>query len=138
MSNSLQKPLIDAIAGPENADAEGRRNIILRSVSANWLWYFLVLISGFLLPRFIDRKQGGELLGVWDLGWSLTVYISLLALGVASAVNRYVARFRALADWDGLNATINSCLAVLMISAALGFIAAIGFAMCMPWLLPDA
>lgn len=105
---------------------------------ANWLWYVLVVIAGFILPRFIDRHQGQELLGVWDFGWSLVIYISFLAFGVTSAVNRYVARSRALGDWDTLNAIVTSSLAVLCVSAAAGCALALALAAAVPGLLGNS
>lgn len=109
-----------------------------RNVLANWAGYVLVLIAGFVQPRLIDHHQGQELLGVWDFAWSLAFYVSLLALGVTAAVQRYVARHRSVADWAALNTTVNSCLAILCGSALLGMIAAGGLAFAVPWLLPQA
>lgn len=108
-----------------------------RSVLANWAWYAVVVLSGFLVPRLVDRHQGQEILGVWDFGWSLVVYVSFLSFGVTSAVNRYVAGFRASADWTGLNQTVSSSLLLLSAAACLGLVLAGGLAMAVPWLLPD-
>ncbi len=122
-------------------DAEarpGRTASLVRNIFANWLWYVLVVISGFLLPRFIDRHQGRELLGLWDLGWSLQFYISLLALGVASAVNRYVARYRTVRDWDALSATVSSSLMLLVVSSAAGLVGAAAFVAFVPQMLPGS
>jgi O-antigen/teichoic acid export membrane protein len=111
---------------------------LLANVTANWLWYMLVMATGFVLPRFIDRHQGEELLGIWDLGWSMVFYVSLLALGVTGAVSRYVARHRAAEDWPAMNATVNSSLLLLGISAALGVAGGGVFAALVPKLLPTA
>jgi len=110
---------------------------LARNIIANWLWYFLVLLSGFVIPRFIDRYQGQELLGIWDFGWTLVFHTSLLTLGIASAVNRYVARYRINRNWKTLNATISSCLAIISISAIIGVFTAVGFTLCVPYLLPN-
>lgn len=99
---------------------------------ANWLWYFVVLAVGFLLPRMIDTHQGKEILGIWDIGWSLATWISLLSLSVAAAVNRYVARYRAVEDWTALNQAFNSCLMLLGLATCVGF--AIG--VMLAWFLP--
>ncbi|MCA9255560.1 MAG: hypothetical protein KDA33_07970, partial [Phycisphaerales bacterium] len=37
-----------------------------RNVIANWLWYLLVLASGFIIPRLISDRLGKEQLGAWD------------------------------------------------------------------------
>jgi O-antigen/teichoic acid export membrane protein len=105
---------------------------LLRSVSANWLWCGVVAVSGFVLPRLIDIQQGQSLLGVWDFGWSLVVYINFLAVGVASAINRYVARFRTEANWPALNEHVNASLCWLCVACAGGLILAGVFA----WLIP--
>ena len=121
-----------------NTGTGGSGGRVARNVLANWIWYSLVVVSGFLLPRFIDRLQGQALLGVWDLGWSLVFYISLLALGISAAVQRYVARLRAGNAWDDLNATINSSLALLTGSAGVGLLLAVGLAAGVRYLLPEA
>lgn len=102
------------------AGAEDSTRIIARNALANWAWYAFVLVSGFLLPRLIDRHQGRELLGVWDFGWSMVAYVNLLAMGVSSSVNRYVARYRTEGRDHALNLTVNSALAILVVSASVG------------------
>ena len=66
---------------------------IARNVAANWLWSFLAMVAGFVLPRCIDDQLGQELLGVWDLGWALVIYVRWLQIGIAGSIARYVARF---------------------------------------------
>lgn len=107
-----------------------------RNVLANWIWYFLVLVSGFVLPRLMSDHLGRELLGVWDLGWSVVFYVRWLHLGVTASVNRYVARHRALADWDGLNHTVNTSLALLLTACGIGFLLGAVFAWFVPVMLP--
>lgn len=107
------------------------------SVLANWAWYFVVLVVGFLLPRLIDTHQGQDLLGIWDLGWSLAMWISLLSLSVTAAVNRYVARYRTIGDWQALNESFNSCLVLLVLATALGVIAGVALARGLPYFVAD-
>lgn len=103
-------PLPDA---PRSAGFFHRKPSIALNVATNWIWYGLVVISGFLIPRLIDQRFGPRLLGVWDLCWSLVVYVELLSLGVISAVGRFVARCRAAEDWGALNRVVNSGLLML-------------------------
>ncbi len=113
--------MTDSNTTNESGTGEGaQRSTIVRNVLANWLWSLMVMAIGFVLPRLIDGNLGREMLGVWDYGWLLVFFISLLALGVTSAVNRYVARFRAKSEWDGLNEMINSCLLLLGASFVMG------------------
>lgn len=112
---------------------------LFRNIFSNWVWYGLVVVSGFLVPRFISDLQGKELLGVWDWSWSLIVYVSLMAIGITAAVNRYVARYRSTEDWDALNTSVNTCLVLLSFSALAGIGLAIFFSLHVDWLLasPD-
>ncbi len=125
-----------AAADSAKQEAARPRGGLAASALSNWLWYLLVLASGFLLPPLIDRHYGRELLGVWDLGWSLVFYIGLLTLGIGSAVNRFISRSQSTQDWDGLNAAANSALAVLLTTSAVGVLLAIGFSWMIPLTLP--
>ena len=109
-----------------------------RNVLANWAGSMVFVVSGFVVPRFIDSHMGSELLGIWDLGWSLVAYVSLLSLGIASAVNRYVSRHRATGTWSDLNRTTNSCLAVLLAAGGLGLVLTVAFVFAVPWLMSES
>ena len=121
-----------------SSDGEPVRPTFLRNIFTNWLYYLVVLVTGFLVPRLIHTHQGQELLGVWDFGWSLVSYVTLLSLGVVSSVNRYVARHRAVQDWEALNVSVNSSLAILLASFLVAGAISIGFALACPLLLPEA
>ncbi len=115
-----------------------KRPSVAANVVANWTWYVLVVASGFVLPRLIAQYQGKSLLGVWDLGWSLLFYVSLLKMSAGAAVSRYVSRYRELQDWPSLNSTLNASLTFLSASAAIGLLPACILASHMEYLLRDA
>lgn len=123
--------------GP-SPDEKPVRPTFLRNIFTNWLYYLVVLVTGFFVPRLIHTHQGQELLGVWDFGWSLVSYVTLLSLGVVSAVNRYVARYRAVQDWEALNVSVNSSLVILLASFLVAALISIAFALTCPLLLPEA
>jgi len=128
-----------AEAGMDLVPEPGKpRGSVLRNVLSSWGVHILVIVAGFVIPRMIDRFEGQELLGVWDFAWSLVGYVTLLSLGVVSAVNRYVARFTALADWRGLNIAVNSSLAILLVSFALGIIGGMALLLAVPALIHQA
>ncbi len=102
---------------------------------SNWLWYGIVVVSGFVLPRVISTYQGQALLGIWDFGWTLVVYVELMTLGVIGAVSRFVSRQRTRAEWTALNNTVNSSLAFLSVSACLGIALAVVFTRFVPSML---
>lgn len=115
-----------------------RKPSLFTNTLSNMIWYVLVLIQGFVLPRLISDHLGQDLLGVWDLGWTLVFYTGLLALGTRGAVARYVARYRAKGEMDQLNILVNSSLALLLIGCAIGIMAAGAFAYYVPFLLTKA
>jgi O-antigen/teichoic acid export membrane protein len=119
-------------------DRPTHRSSVLRNVGTNWIVYFVVLVTGLVIPRLIDIKEGQELLGVWDFGWSLVAYVALLSLGVVSAVNRYVARYTAVQDWEGLNTAVNSALALFLGSFGIGVLLSLVFVALVPVLLHQA
>ena len=71
------------------------------------------LVSGFVIPRLIDRNLSQEALGLWDLAWSIVIYFTLIQMGVTSSINRYVAFHRARDDFDGVNRVVTSVAFVM-------------------------
>ncbi|HYP19597.1 MAG TPA: hypothetical protein VEY08_05935, partial [Chloroflexia bacterium] len=59
-----------------------------------------MIAIGLLLTPLLVRQLGHQAYGVWVLVTSLAIYLTLLDLGVADAVTRYVARARAVHDRD--------------------------------------
>ncbi|GMU19999.1 MAG: hypothetical protein AMXMBFR13_01000 [Phycisphaerae bacterium] len=114
----------------------GRANSVTAGVVFNWLWYGVVVASGFIVPRAIDRKLGQELLGIWDFAWSLVVYVRWVQMGLASPMSREVARHRTLEDWQGLNVILSSCAVIILVDSLIGLLIAAGLALAVPWLLP--
>lgn len=71
-------------------DGAGRAHLV-PNVVATWVAHGLALVVGFVMPRLIDESIGQIALGVWDLGWSLTVYLGFSGLGMAAAIVHDVA-----------------------------------------------
>ncbi len=138
---TVAAPLSDAAplgSGPRPGGSErGRPGGLARNVASNWAGHFVVMATGFVIPRIINDHLGQVQLGIWDLGWSLVHSLPLLLLGVGAAVNRYVARNRAAEDWEGLNRTASACLAVFLASALAALGITLVLAKCMPALLSD-
>ena len=119
---------------PRAADLT-RRGYIFRSTLFNWGGHLVYVIAGFIIPRFVDRRLGAELLGVWDFGWSLVGYIDLMMLGLVSAVNRFVARHRERNETEELNRCVNSSLVVMAASTLLALGLTVVFVLATPQLL---
>lgn len=113
---------------PSSPDTEERqtnredltgRDRLVPNVIFSWGGHFVFIVAGFIMPRMIDRRLGQDLLGVWDFGWSVVSYFSLVAAGIASSVNRYVARYRMAGDRAGVNTVVSSACCVMGISGLL-------------------
>jgi O-antigen/teichoic acid export membrane protein len=87
------------------------------------------------MPRLIDRRIGQEALGVWDFAWSLVTYFGLVQAGVVSSVNRFVARYRAAGDVDGVNRAVSSVSCVLLVMSMIVVALTIATTLAVPDLL---
>jgi O-antigen/teichoic acid export membrane protein len=89
-----------------------------RNVLASWAAQVVFVVAGFIMPRFLDRHLGQELLGVWDFGWSLVGYFGLVQVGIGSSVHPFVAKYRARHDAVGLNRAVSSAMCLQVLTAA--------------------
>ena len=88
-------------------DLTGRDRMVW-NVLTSWAGHMVFVIAGFIMPRMIDRHIGQTSLGIWDFSWSLVNYFGLAGLGIGSSVNRYVAKYRAVNDIEGLRKAVSS------------------------------
>jgi O-antigen/teichoic acid export membrane protein len=65
---------------------------LLSNVVAAWIAHGMTLMVGFVMPRLIYEAIGLESLGLWDLGWSLVMYIGYAGLGTGATVTHFLAR----------------------------------------------
>lgn len=114
------------------------RGAIARNVLSSWAWQAVGVVSSFILPHLIARRLGDDVLGMWDLGWSLCFYVGWMHLGITASVNRYVARYRTLADWQALNEIANTSLVMLGASFMIGVVLAVAFSLAVPLMVPKA
>lgn len=119
-------------SGSEDLSGRGR---FARNVMSSWLGYVIFIAAGFVMPRLIHDQIGQVMLGIWDLSWSTVNYLSLANLGLGSAVNRYVAKYRAVNDVAALNGAVSSVMAFQVVAGVLVLIAAMVVALSIPqWL----
>ena len=120
MTDKTRQTPTPSTTGPADASAEltGQSHVI-RNVLASWAGHVVFVITGFILPRLIDGRVGQDALGVWDFGWSLVAYFGLVSGGVMSSVSRYVARHRAQRETEEMNVTVNTGLAIYLLTGGL-------------------
>jgi O-antigen/teichoic acid export membrane protein len=92
------------------------------------------IVAGFLLPRMMDKTMGAAMLGVWDFSWSFVGYLRLIQLDVGSSVNRYVAKYRAQNNYEGLNRSVCSVMIVQIAMGLLILLVTGGICLIMPYL----
>ena len=90
-----------------------------RNVAFAWGGYLVNIAAGFIMPRLISDRLGQSTLGIWDFCWSIVGYFGLVQLGIGSSVNRYVAKYRAQNDAQGLSKSVSTIGLSLKISAVL-------------------
>jgi len=111
-SSTPDLPLEDHTpAGGEASDLSGRDRIAW-NVLTSWGGYLVEVVTGFVLPRLMDRHIGQTALGVWDFAWSCVAYFRLAQIGVGQATSRYLARHRAMRDVEGMRRVASSTVAV--------------------------
>ncbi|MEM8547566.1 MAG: hypothetical protein AAGF46_05295, partial [Pseudomonadota bacterium] len=100
-----------------------------KNLIVGWIAKLSVVISGFVLPRLISDTLGAVQLGIWDFGWSLVAYFRLLGLGLATGLNRYVARYDASGETLALRRVVASAATIQLIVCAVtllvGFVVAL-------------
>jgi O-antigen/teichoic acid export membrane protein len=96
--------------------------ILARNILSNSASTFLKLAISFLLTPFLILHLGREKYGLWLLLMSFSVSgtLSLLSLGLQSALIKHVAEFHALRDSKALNQIISSTLYVYTFMGLIG------------------
>lgn len=92
---------------------------ISKNIFSNYVGIGGAIIIAFMLSPYLIHTLGDTKYGVWSVVSALTGYMSLLDLGISSAVAKYVAKYKALNDYRSINVVIGSSLVVLMTVAAL-------------------
>ncbi|MFK7913946.1 MAG: lipopolysaccharide biosynthesis protein [Pseudomonadales bacterium] len=95
----------------DTGDLTGRARLV-SNVVTSWIAQLLMIITGFFLPRVIDTQLGQVSLGLWDFAWSIVSYVNLAQLGIGSALNRYVAKYRSEDDEAALDRAISTTMAM--------------------------
>ena len=110
------------------------RNRIVRNVLTSWAGHFLFIVAGFIMPRMIDERLGQDILGIWDLSWSVVSYINLVQLGIGSSISRFVAKCRAAGDEEGVNRAVSSVWVFLFAAGVVAFLLTAGLCLSFPYL----
>jgi len=104
-----------------------RKLEILKNVGSSWVSLGINIMIGFFLSPFILHRLGDAAFGIWVLIFSVTGYYGIFDLGIRSSVIRYVSKFTAVEDKQGLAKFFNTSLATYtLIGLAVTLITLIG------------
>src|ERR1700686_490267 len=84
---------------------------IIKNVGASWFALGVNILVGFFLSPFILHRLGDAAFGIWSLIFAITGYYGIFDLGIRSSVIRYVSKFTAVEDKEGLAKFFNTSLA---------------------------
>ncbi len=119
------------MSNDDQHDLTGKSRLVANVVTS-WVSHFLIIITGFFMPRIIDAQLGQTLLGVWDFAWSLVAYVSLAQLGIGSSLNRFVANYRAEGADDKLQTAASTVALIQCVLSLLVAIAIVTTAYTLP------
>jgi O-antigen/teichoic acid export membrane protein len=102
------------------------------NVVTSWLGYLFVLIPGFVMPRMISDTQGDVALGIWDFCWALVNYLKLSNFGIGASVSRFVAKYKAEGNTDGVNGVVSTVFLFQLIVASFVMVATIVLSITIP------
>jgi O-antigen/teichoic acid export membrane protein len=88
-----------------------RKLEILKNVGSSWVSLGINIVIGFFLSPFILHRLGDAAFGIWVLIFSVTGYYGIFDLGIRSSVIRYISKFTAVEDKEGLAKFFNTSLA---------------------------
>lgn len=92
---------------PAHDDPTGEKRLTW-NVAVSWATQLLTIVIGFVMPRLIDENLGQVSLGIWDFGWAIVSYLSLVNFGLGSNSSYYVATYRAEGNTQRLNEALSS------------------------------
>src|SRR5450432_3898301 len=95
---------------------------IIKNVSSNWVALATNVLVGIFLSPFILHRLGDAAFGIWVLIFSITGYYGLFDLGIRSSVVRYISKFTAVENREGLAKFFNTSLATYTLIGAFAFL----------------
>jgi O-antigen/teichoic acid export membrane protein len=93
---------------------------VLKGSASNLVRVALSMLLAFVLPRLLVHRLSPAEYSAWVLILQIGAYISLLDLGLQTAVGKLVAEYDAVGDRFACSRTLSSSVSILCASAAVG------------------
>jgi O-antigen/teichoic acid export membrane protein len=87
-------------------------NRIVKNIFSNWSGFAINLAIAFFLSPFLVKSLGAVYYGLWVILNQFTGYMSILDLGVRSAVTKHVANYHGSQDTSGLNRIVSTAVSI--------------------------
>src|SRR5215468_2461396 len=100
------------------ASTASEKRTLLINAAANWVGFAAQLVIAFFISPVLVHGLGDRRYGIWSLVESVLAYLMLFDLGVAASVVRYVARFEATRDQDGLDRVFSASVCIFAAAGA--------------------
>ncbi len=94
----------------------------LTSAGSNWFAFAATLAVSFVLTPYLISHLGKPRYDVWCVVEAILAYFTLLDMGLAACLVRFVARHHATAAHESLNRMVSSCLALYCGAGMLAFL----------------
>lgn len=111
------------------APRDGETLTIARNLSTRYIAIAAEMVVGVLVLPFNLAHLGAAAYGLWMLTASVTVYFSVLDLGFANALVKFVARYRARNDAGALNEILSTTFFIFSALAVVTYLVAIAVAL---------
>ncbi|OPY61755.1 MAG: putative membrane protein EpsK [Pelotomaculum sp. PtaU1.Bin065] len=98
---------------------------LVKNVISNWLAYFVNIVISFFMMPFIIKSLGDTRYGIWVLIGSLTGYLGLFDLGIATSIHKYVAEYYSKKDNKSLNSFISTSYVAYLLIGVVVFLVTI-------------
>ncbi len=82
----------------------------LKNIGSSWFSLAVNMVIGVFLSPFILHHLGDAAFGIWVLIFSFTGYYGLFDMGIRSSIVRYVSKFAATDDNEGISRLISTSL----------------------------
>lgn len=92
---------------------------ITKNITANYFGVAGQIVIAFFLSPFLVKTLGDTQYGIWTVVAALSGYMSLLDLGIASALTRFVSKYHATGEHEKVKKILSSALFIFVLISVL-------------------
>ena len=132
-SSSLREPLPGSLTANFHVVADRRRDgLFRRNALGTYGVYGAAIVSGLVVTPIMLHALGDDAFGIWAFIGAITIYLSVLDLGVGPSIVRFAAEARGRGQPEDTNALASAGLALYGVIGA----ATLPLGAALAWLVP--